>query len=161
LLALSVAHLLAASVPQWVSKLHRHIEGNRIVAYQEAPEKVVHFPTRIPPARNVRPIEEGQFKYSPVPDPIRQSEFSGIGRVSAWVRRPMAIFQNIADILAVDNPDFSFAPQDHLLDNTPTVPYGLQNPLHERVNVSTPNSVKYGSLLVMNMPPYYGFVPHG
>lgn len=101
------------------------------------------------PRRNVRPNEN--INWQDAPDPVRQSDFN-----SRPARMPKAIVGvNIADWQAVQQDEFGypqFAPQHtakFLLG------YGGQLAWEERSNIVAPQSIPYGSQMVVNPEQLY------
>jgi hypothetical protein len=120
---------------------------------------VKRAPERTPAARNVRVVEDNT-RYSPVPDPIRQSDWTGVGRDTGFSSRQIAVFFNIADIQAVAQDDFAYAPGTIAYEEPhPYIPRGSQTPQSGRINVQKPSNISYGSLLQLETvatPPYLG-----
>lgn len=96
--------------------------------------------------RNVRPVEPVVF--NDAPDPVRSSDFN-----TRPAKMPKVVFTNINGILAVMQDEFGYplwAPEYPTASSYQAMAGGGQTPEEQRVNIQDPQSIPYGSMMMMS-----------
>lgn len=99
--------------------------------------------------RNVRPVEP--FSFADVPDPVRSSDFN-----TRPSRMPKVVYTNIPGILSVMQDEFGYplwSPENpgasvYQALGPGGYPSG-QEPFGDRTNIQDPQSIPYGSMMMM------------
>lgn len=117
--------------------------------FQPRREPVSNGPHVFFAERNVRPTED--IPFADVPDPVRSSDFN-----TRTSKMPKVVFTNINGILAVMQDEFGYplwSPENPGASVYQALgPGGFpsgQEPFGERVNIQDPQSVPFGSQMLM------------
>lgn len=95
--------------------------------------------------RNVRPVEP--IAFADAPDPPRSSDFN-----TRPSKMPKVVFTNIPGILSVMQDEFGYplwAPEYPTASSYQAMMDGGQEPFGERINIQDPQSIPYGSQMIM------------
>lgn len=117
------------------------------IVHRREPQRTESYPWRA----NQRPIEP--IPYSPVPDPIRQSDFNDYGKPRSHSQSRMQIaipgYSRVGYFAVMRD---SFVPP--MLAPRPQIatPAGMQRPYRERINIARTPAAAYGSLFELQRP---------